>query len=339
MREWKEGLFPGHFLYGATHLDKHGIKVVCHKHKLIANRFLLAAYVAMKVLLCREKFDAIYCSQFQGMEFIILLRSMGLFRKPIIVWQHPPLRKKSSWIKEAISKFFYKGIDHMFVFSKKILDESVATGKTNPEKFSVCHWGPDLQFYDKIISNSDRKTRKGFISTGKEKRDYPTILKAFIETQKPLEIYLNHTNGNINYDNLIKDIKITPNIDAKFINRLMPGDIAKRVDRAQCIVICCMNTNYTVGLTTLVEAYALGIPVITSHNLAYPIDVEKENIGLNVEYGDLNGWINAINYIADNPDKAEQMGLNARKIAESRYNLEITAKEVAEVINSYSKNK
>ena len=44
----------------------------------------------------------------------------------------------------------------------------------------------------------------------------------------------------------------------------------------KAIVISTYDLPYTVGLTTLVEAMALGLPVITTDNMNYPIDVEVE---------------------------------------------------------------
>ena len=88
------------------------------------------------------------------------------------------------------------------------------------------------------------------------------------------------------------------------------------------------------GLTTLVEALALGLPLITSRNPYFPIDIDQEGIGMTVPYGDVRGWIDAIEYIASHPWEAERMGRRARQLAETTYNMEIFGREVAEVINA-----
>lgn len=103
-----------------------------------------------------------------------------------------------------------------------------------------------------------------------------------------------------------------------------------------CIVICCLDFPYTVGLTTLVEAFALGLPVICSRNPNFEVDIDKEGIGITVEYGDVQGWINAIRYMADHPEEARKMGANARKLAEERFNLEIFSREIAESLSEIS---
>ena len=35
---WKRNAFPGHFLYGATHLADHGVEMVMHRHRDFATR-------------------------------------------------------------------------------------------------------------------------------------------------------------------------------------------------------------------------------------------------------------------------------------------------------------
>ena len=81
---------------------------------------------------------------------------------------------------------------------------------------------------------------------------------------------------------------------------------------------------------TLVEAYALGIPVVCSKNPNFEIDIDKEGIGIAVEYGDVEGWVKAIRYLSTHPEKAREMGENARKLGEKRFNLEIFSKEIAQ---------
>ena len=57
---------------------------------------------------------------------------------------------------------------------------------------------------------------------------------------------------------------------------------------------------------------------------------------ITVEYGDVQGWTDAIRYIADHPEEARRMGNNARKLAEERFNLEIFSREIAESLQEIS---
>lgn len=203
--------------------------------------------------------------------------------------------------------------------------------------------GPDLPFYDHLLAEVPDRKPEGFISTGKENRDVDTLLQSFSATNEELDLYIAVSCGNINYKKILDRYSVPDSIRIHYTDGVIPYELGKLVARKSCIVICCLDFPYTVGLTTLVEAFALGIPVICSRNPNFEIDIDKEEIGITVEYNDVQGWIDAIRYIADHPEEARRMGENARKLAEERFNLEIFSREIAEslleISNISSKNR
>ncbi len=333
---WKNHDFPGHLLYGATHFEAAGIHTIMHRYRYYPNRLRLMLYATREILCCKEKFDILYASSFRGIEPIILLRALGLFRKPVIIWHHTAVTRSRSKLKECISRFFYRGIDHMFLFSRKLIADSLKTGKVKPQQMSLCHWGADLPFYDAMMQKFPVPARSGFISTGKENRDLDTLLEAFEETGEKLTIYIAHTCGNIDYDTVIARHKVSGNIQIHFANGVIPEELAREVMRSQCIVIPCLEFPYTVGLTTLVEAFALGIPVICSRNPNFDMDIDAEHAGITVPYGDTQGWADAVDYIVSHPAEAQAMGKNGRRIAEETYNLNHFAQEIIEILRQYA---
>ena len=366
LRRMAEGEFPSHFLYGACHLADNGIDVVYHrspKHEL--SRLKTALYTAWRVLTCRERYDALYATHYKGLELVVLLRALGLFRKPIIVWHHQPIVKSKSRLRELLGRFFYKGFDRLIFFSQKLVDDSLKAPKADPRKLVVGHWGADLAFYDKIkaelkaeqISPSHpndsqlstlnsqlspshpNNTSPSFIATGKEQRDQPTLIEAFNRTGRHLILYIGiNPNPNVPNPNLeaVERCEPADNIDVVKICGLLPYEIAREVAKADCVVICCHRTRYTAGLTTVVEALALGLPVICSRNPQIPVDFDRLGCGISVEYGDVEGWQRAVEYIATHPDEARLMGERGRALAEQMFNDERCAKEVAEWIKQLS---
>lgn len=365
LRRMAEGEFPSHFLYGACHLVDNGIDVVYHrspKHEL--SRLKTALYTAWRVLTCREHYDALYATHYKGLELVVLLRALGLFRKPIIVWHHQPIVKSKSRLRELLGRFFYKGFDRLIFFSQKLVDDSLKAPKADPRKLVVGHWGADLAFYDKIkaelksehpslshhltISPSHPLTPSpshhltpspSFIATGKEQRDQPTLIEAFNRTGRHLILYIGiNPNPNVPNPNLeaVERCEPADNIDVVKICGLLPYEIAREVAKADCVVICCHRTRYTAGLTTVVEALALGLPIICSRNPQIPVDFDRLGCGISVEYGDVEGWQRAVEYIATHPDEARLMGERGRALAEQMFNDERCAKEVAEWIKQFS---
>ncbi len=336
--EWKEKKFPGHLLYGMPLFEKDGIECVMHRYKPFQQRIKLMLYATKEILFCQEKYDVLYGTSFRGLEIIIFLRALGLYRKPIVVWHHTAVTSSSGKLRERVSRFFYKGIDKMFLFSKKLIADSIKTGKVNSEKMKLIHWGPDLDFYDSIKASIPKMNKDGFISTGKENRDIPTLIEAFNESNQKLELYIAKSCGSLKYDNIINKLEVRNNIDITFTDGVIPYELAKKVASKVCIVICCLDFPYTVGLTTLVEAFALGMPVICSRNPNFEIDIDAEGIGITVEYGNIEGWIKAIDYISAHPDEAREMGEKARKLAQDRFNLKIFSHEITESIAEINHN-
>lgn len=349
LRRMAEGEFPSHFLYGACHLADNGIDVVYHRsphHEL--SRLKTALYTAWRVLTCREHYDALYATHYKGLELVVLLRALGLFRKPIIVWHHQPIVKSKSRLRELLGRFFYKGFDRLIFFSQKLVDDSLKAPKADPRKLVVGHWGADLAFYDKIKAelNSEQPSPShhnnispSFIATGKEQRDQPTLIEAFNRTGRHLILYIGiNPNPNVPNPNLEAVERCAPasNIDVVKICGLLPYEIAREVAKADCVVICCHRTRYTAGLTTVVEALALGLPIICSRNPQIPVDFDRLGCGISVEYGDVEGWQRAVEYIATHPDEARLMGERGRALAEQMFNDERCAKEVAEWIKQFN---
>lgn len=329
--EWKQKLFPGHLLYGMPLLYKYGIKSIIHHHKHFEKRWRITLHATKEILFCKKDFDILYGTSFRGLELIVFLRALGIFRKPIVIWHHQAVIRNRNKIRECLSRLFYRGFDHLFFFSDELINRSIQAGKVPAHKMELIHWGPDLDFYDQILRNRNKETHPaGFISTGKENRDIETLIKAFAQTKEQLDLYISKTCGAHNYENIIKKLSCPDNIKVHFTEGVIPYVLARKVAEKQCIVICCLETAYTVGLTTLVEALALGIPVICSKNPNFGFDIDREKIGMTVPYGDITGWIHAITYLTSHPEIAAEMGKNARKLAEKRFNLEIFTKEIAE---------
>lgn len=335
--EWEKGNFPGHFLYGATHLVDHGIEMIMHKHRDFSNRFVAALYVLFQILKNYRKIDAVYATHYKYLEIVIFLRALKLFGKPIVIWHHQPIITPNKKWREWLGRLFYCGIDDMFFFSQKLYDDSLKTKKARTERMHVGHWGADLDFYSRIMREHPVANHKGFISTGRERRDMKTLVGAFNQSDAPLDIYLNKSNCGINYENMFRDMEVHDNVKVHFMSGYQQANLSTKVYSSACVVICCLETKYTVGLTTVVEALAFGLPVICSRNPQIPIDFDKDGCGISVPYYDVEGWVKAIRYIQEHPDEAQQMGMRARQLAEQMYNDRRCAEEVAQVLKKYER--
>ena len=326
---------PGHTLYGITEFERYGIDYIYHGYDVRMSRMKLMFYNAFKICFCKQKYDAIYAVTFRGLEIIILLRALGLFKKPIAVWHHTAVVIPKNRIKRIVSSFFYKGFDKLFFFSDELLNRSLLTGKVKQDNAYVVHWGADLHYYSRIR----QKMMLGsyFISTGVEHRDFTTLFEALGQVDKDVDCHLYIRTWQKNQiQKLLNERQLSFHVSLNFGDWSL-DECAHFVNDAYAVVICCQDYPYTVGLTTLVEALALGKAVITTDNPTFPIDVEKEGIGIKIPYGDVEGWVKAINYMSEHPEEVKEMGRKARLLAERSYNLERCSKEIADVLLSLKK--
>lgn len=325
VREWKEGKFPSHFLYGALQLEQYGFDIIWHDQIHIYKRVQDTLKATWKILTCRKHYDVLYATHTRGIEPIILLHAMGLYRKRIVVWHHQPIVKAKNSLREALARLFYRGMDHMIFFSEKLMHDSLQSQKADPARMSMVHWGADLAFYDSLKPDGTQPCL--FISTGKELRDYKTLTEAFNHTGQPLTLYTAKEQKEA-----FRNLEVKDNIDLHFGTRLMPYELSLLVAQSQCVCICCQPSNYTVGLTTVVEAMALGIPILCTRNPQMPMDLEAEGCGIYLEPYDTAGWERAIQYIISHPEEAKEMGRKGRLLAEKYYNVEQCGREVAQLL-------
>lgn len=333
LEEWKKHRHPGHILYGLTHFERNGIECVLHPYRYCSSRLVLMVYTLWAVLRCPEPYQVLYGTSYRGLELVIFLRALGLYRKPVAIWHHQAVPRSKGWLKKVVSSLFYKGIDCMFFFSRALMDESLRSGKVSESGMHLIHWGADLEFYDYVLQHKPEVTAE-FISTGKEERDFDTLLEAFQGLPARLDVYSPTANGCTEYSSIFNRYRNSSNVSIHLVNGIIPYELALKVAAANVVVIPCLDLSYTVGLTTLVEAFALGLPVISTRNPKFEMDIEHEGAGLYAEFKDSSSWQKAISYLYEHPDAAGQMGRQGRLVAEQTYNLENYTRELSVVLKS-----
>ncbi len=80
---------------------------------------------------------------------------------------------------------------------------------------------------------------------------------------------------------------------------------------------------HALGFTNLIEALAMGKPIIHTRTGAVTdeIDVEREGCGIAVPPADPSALAEAMNFIARHPDRAAEMGRASRRLSEEKYNM------------------
>lgn len=272
------------------------------------------------------------------MEYSFLLNISKLLKslkKPIVGLGHQSYaHERKSLIKkfyyDSVRYVYFKGMDSILYYSQAILERSNQSWIKGNTKF-VDNFGIDVDFFDAYISNQKRPPCNNFIfSTGGASRDFDTLVKAFDGIDFDLKITTvggdlsNHLTcevpPNVHIDNSLPfGLGSTGKIRQEYYNALAVAVPLKEVD------------DYlfgTWGITVVLEGMAMGKQILSTYNEAYPFDIEKEKIGFCVDYGDVLGWKQAINYLLDHPEEVREMGDRAKYLSKKKYNYSLFSNNV-----------
>ena len=331
---WQKGEYPGHHLWGATHLFQHDIEVKIFPYQTskflnkIGRKLGLGDHLdqQLRILFSRTDYDVIYSACQTNTFLLALLRSLRLFRKPLVALIHHPLKHT---LRNAL---FLNGHDHLLCLSATTMQPYHL--QANPsKKMDLLEWGADLAFYETKVPTVEASVSNAplLVSAGKTKRDHNTLVKAVSSIDCSLKIYCSATTApTVAYSP--ERIEVTASNSHN--NAVSYLNILAAYRRAFAIAIPLTETEDLAGLTSLLDAMAVGKPVIMTRNKHIDLDLEKEGIGLWVKPDDVAGWQQAIAYLLAHPGEAAAMGDRGRRLCETKYNLDVFTNTLARALKS-----
>lgn len=182
-------------------------------------------------------------------------------------------------------------------------------------------------FVDQVFY-SPRPTEENMIcAVGAEMRDYATLLQAVRGTGIRCHIAADHVRIPGRF-RLLKDrrvpiSKIGARTSTDVTNgRLTLTELRDLYARSRFVVVPLVPSNSDNGVTVILEAMAMGKPVICSRTRGQ-VDVIQEGVtGLYVPVGDAAALRTAIQSLWNEPLRAREMGRNARAYIERHHTLE-----------------
>ena len=329
VKEYYRGGMSSRHFYGSIELEKSGRYNVVNV-SLDSTPGIKG--VIRNNLMMLKSADVIFVPYFFVAPFFLLsiLKHLGLTRKKLVAICHTTMKSGNCMMRTLYYKMIYSSFDMCFFHSQLNMEESISCRLIKSNKTRFLYWGDDLSFIDKTYPIINQGAF--FISTGREQRDFKSLITVFEKEQYELEIYTNKTNPGFDY--LRKQVGMYDNIHIEFLEKKnTPTEkLTKRTSECLCVVVPVIeeSMNYCVGLTSIVEAMALGKPIICNYNPYSPIDIKGEGIGIVVD--NKTSWKDAIEYIATHRDEANEMGIRGRRLAERKFNINRCVSQLEEVI-------
>jgi glycosyltransferase involved in cell wall biosynthesis len=175
-------------------------------------------------------------------------------------------------------------------------------------------WGASLGLFPQLDY-----APTSFLSCGRTRRDDVTLVAAANLSQRPFRVVSPLRPSDYTWPANVHLTRGAPGETYTEFLRDQYGECA-----ASLIILSPDPLQRTaVGMTNLIEALAMGRPVIVTRTGAIPdeLDVEKAGCGVHVPASDPQALVRAIEQIATDPRGAAEMGANGRTVCERRYNM------------------
>jgi glycosyltransferase involved in cell wall biosynthesis len=254
----------------------------------------------IKILILSWNYDAVIAFNSPFIDFMGLFKMLHLTKAKVYTFIHHCGKKYQA----------SKGFDKIFFISKKIMKYYQDDGLT---KCIYTEWGPDLDFYDRKKMEKRTNDKLSFISTGKTNRDFRIMKDVFKDTGTSITIINSH---EILVDDKVILTKENNPIYKYIINPVKMHEYMNNCDVTIIPIISNLSSRSLCGLTSFLDALALGQPILMSDNTNISVDIDKLKIGLTYKAGDYNDLKAKILYLKNNPQVVKEMGINARKYAE-----------------------
>lgn len=298
----KKGIMPAHHTWGCDYLSLkgHDVKFMYFNNSGGVKKRLSNMLFCLRNISFFNQFDIIIAFANPIIGWCALFKKVGLIKSHLYTLVH------------HCSRFMelYEEYDKIFFLSERIQKMTQDKYPKLSDKMFFLEWGPDLPFYEstyqKMLCNN--KTELIFISTGKTCRDLNLVTSVCKKMNLPLIVITDKVDSShsaiesgqkgknaISYQELL-------NYMSQSTVSLIPID-AKRSRLRLC------------GLTSFLDALALGQPIIMSDNTNISVDIEGLEIGLVYQAGNEADLTKKLNYLSEHPEYVSKCRINARQYA------------------------
>jgi len=319
------GQLPNHQLLGCVQLARLGYEVALAeplKHFYLYRNPLPHDLRLLKWVLSWLGKDGILFCGHTLLYWLTALKQLGVVRCPIVSLIYA--REELDWAATHTG---------LLALTPAAFDHA----KTIAPRAKTLHlgWGVDLDFFSCIAYQPE-----WFLSCGIANRDFRTLAAAAAETNANIRVICPGFRSDIQWPAHVDVVDGGAGWLTDTTKTITPLDLRRSYFPHSAGTLIVMNadpTEYTAnGFTNLMEAMAMGQPVIVTRTGALPgeIDVERHGCGLYVPPNDPGALARAIDTLAHDSPTAKKMGLAGRRLIETHYNIDRCARDLHQFFDS-----
>ena len=279
------------------------------------------AGLAMLGFLRRGGYDAIFTNS-ESVSIPLALLLKGAPRRP----RHVTIGHRLTTGKKRL--FFqtlkaHQKIDRIFVYAA--LQRNFAVRELGIPEGVVEHiqFHADADFYRPLPEVAEDPCQ--ICAAGLEWRDYPTLIEA-VRPMTDLKVRLAAASPWSKHVDETQKSELPPNVEAR---RYEYGELRDLYARSFAVAVPLYDNDFQAGITTILEAMAMGKPVIVTRTQGQTDVIVDGETGLYVAPGDIEGWRRAIQRLREDGALRRTLGDNARAWIEGNATLTGWADRIA----------
>jgi glycosyltransferase involved in cell wall biosynthesis len=307
--------------------------------------FSMRAYLKLRELMSRERFDIIHDNQTLGYG-MLLVKSLGV---PVVATIHHPiaadlaasLAESETWRRRLRWVLFYsflimqgivsRRMERVITVSKTSAEDTIRAFKLRGDRVRVVHNGIDTGIFKRI--DHVEKEPNSLVIVGKaqdKNKGVPYLLKAVQMLRDEIDVRVSVV-GNQGSDGgygtrLVHELGIADRVT--FTGPLEIDELVRLYSSAEIAVTASLYEGF--GLPAA-EAMSCGTPVIATKAGALPEVVGGDGAGILVPPADPAALAAAIKRLLADKPLRQKMGEAARKRIEESFSWEIAARDTLKV--------
>lgn len=231
--------------------------------------------------------------------------------------------------KRLFLKALHGEIDGIFVYATSQQVYAEQTLGVPAGKLHLIPFHADSKFYRPM---PDYPVENRICSAGLEWRDYPTLIEAVRGLD--VDVRLAAASPWSKHGNETAARTLPPNVSARRYSYL---ELRRLYASSRFVVVPLYENDFQAGVTTMLEAMAMGKAVIATRTSGQRDVIEDGVNGLYVPPGDVKAWREAILQLLASPERAAALGARARETIVSRMSLDLWVARIADVVSEVAR--
>jgi len=198
-------------------------------------------------------------------------------------------------------------IDHVVVYATSQRDVAIRKLGYRPEQVTLIPFMVDTAWWRRESVSKHPAPRLAICSVGQEYRDYHTLVEAVRDLDVDLTIAA--ASPWSRRPDAARKLDIPDNVH---VVKLSQYDLRQLYRDSDFVVVPLEETDFQAGITTILEAMAMGLAVVCSRTTGQTDTVFDGLNGLLVAPGEAGALREAIERLLRNPALADRLGANGR---------------------------